>query len=51
MDVSIKDHLEGSQRILEMGDRHQEPVLQQIEQAMLFFILFIKIMLRKEQIF
>ena len=33
------------------GDRHQEPVLQQIEQAMLFCILSIKIMLRKAQIF
>ena len=33
------------------GGRHQEPVLQQIEQAMLFFILFIKTMLRKAQIF
>ena len=41
----------GQSKDFEMEDRHQEPVLQQTEQAMLFYILFIKIMLRKVQIF
>jgi len=44
MDEFIKDHLEGSQKILARAARHQELAQLQIEQAMPCFIPFIKIM-------
>ena len=50
MEEYIKDHLEDSQKIMEKEAKLPELVLQQIEQVMLYFIRFIKIMLKKEQI-
>ena len=51
MDEFTKDHLAGNLRILERAAKHPELVRLLIGQDMLCFTRFIKIMLKKDQIF
>ena len=51
MEEFIKDHLADSLKILEKADRQLELVQLQTEQVMHFFILFTKIMLKRERTF